>query len=61
MGPFYDGSNGEFRFVDIWQQKLHILDLSDDPSCLKTKHTTESVGYVAISFELTGYPLVFSS
>jgi hypothetical protein len=44
-GPFYDGTNHEFRFVDIWQQKLHILDLARGPSSLKTLDTPDSVGY----------------
>ncbi|KAJ5096003.1 hypothetical protein NUU61_005359 [Penicillium alfredii] len=46
-GPYHDVANGEFRFVDIWDQKLYRLNLAKGPSSLKAIDTTTSVGVTA--------------
>ncbi|KAL4784807.1 hypothetical protein BJX76DRAFT_202556 [Aspergillus varians] len=46
-GPFHDKSRNEFRFVDIWDQKLYSLDLAKGPQSLKTVATSESIGVTA--------------
>ncbi|KAL4946682.1 hypothetical protein BDV06DRAFT_182085 [Aspergillus oleicola] len=46
-GPFYDKSRNEFRFVDIWEQKLYALDLAHGPKSLKTLDTSASIGVTA--------------
>ncbi|KAL2870234.1 SMP-30/gluconolactonase/LRE family protein [Aspergillus lucknowensis] len=46
-GPFYDRKKNEFRFVDIWEQKLHVLDLAKGPDSLQTLTTSESIGVTA--------------
>ncbi|KAL4885549.1 hypothetical protein BJY04DRAFT_135790 [Aspergillus karnatakaensis] len=46
-GPFYEQSKNEFRFVDIWEQKLYALDLAKGPESLKTLDTSESIGVTA--------------
>ncbi|KAL4929140.1 SMP-30/gluconolactonase/LRE family protein [Aspergillus undulatus] len=46
-GPFYDKSRNEFRFVDIWEQKLYALDLVKGPASLKCLDTSESIGVTA--------------
>ncbi|KAL4804271.1 hypothetical protein BDV18DRAFT_142843 [Aspergillus unguis] len=43
-GPFYDEKRNEFRFVDIWEQKLYALDLDKGPESLKSLDTSESIG-----------------
>ncbi|KAL4887953.1 hypothetical protein BDV59DRAFT_151162 [Aspergillus ambiguus] len=46
-GPFYDATRNEFRFVDIWDQKLYVLDLAKGPDSLKTLDTSVSIGVTA--------------
>ncbi|KAA8648977.1 hypothetical protein EYZ11_012899 [Aspergillus tanneri] len=46
-GPFYDDVKNEFRFVDIWEQKLYIMDLAKGPDSLKTLDTSASIGVTA--------------
>ncbi|KAL2827441.1 hypothetical protein BDW59DRAFT_144291 [Aspergillus cavernicola] len=46
-GPFYDYNKNEFRFVDIWDQKLYALDLAKGPDSLQTLETSESIGVTA--------------
>ena len=48
-GPFHDKTRNEFRFVDIWEQKLYVLDLAKGPDSLKIMDTSASIGYVAPS------------
>ncbi|KAJ5294175.1 hypothetical protein N7508_008996 [Penicillium antarcticum] len=43
-GPYHDAANNEFRFVDIWDQKLYRLDLAKDPDSLRVIDTAASVG-----------------
>ncbi|KAJ5774072.1 hypothetical protein N7457_008968 [Penicillium paradoxum] len=46
-GPFHDVAKNEFRFVDIWDQKLYRLDLSKGPESLTVIDTEASVGVTA--------------
>ncbi|GES62427.1 calcium homeostasis protein Regucalcin [Aspergillus terreus] len=46
-GPYYDAARNEFRFVDIWEQKLYVLDLAKGPDSLKTLDTSASIGVTA--------------
>ncbi|KAL4899752.1 hypothetical protein BDW74DRAFT_107291 [Aspergillus multicolor] len=46
-GPFHDKSRNEFRFVDIWEQKLYALDLTKGPESLRVLDTPESIGMTA--------------
>jgi sugar lactone lactonase YvrE len=46
-GPYYDAARNEFRFVDIWEQKLYVLDLAKGPESLKTLDTSASIGCVS--------------
>ncbi|KAK1142886.1 rRNA-processing protein cgr1 [Aspergillus melleus] len=46
-GPFFDEAKNEFRFVDIWEQKLYVLDLAKGPVSLKTLDTSASIGVTA--------------
>ncbi|KKK21544.1 hypothetical protein P175DRAFT_0527550 [Aspergillus ochraceoroseus IBT 24754] len=46
-GPYYDAKKNEFRFVDIWEQKLYVLDLAEGPSSLRTLDTSASIGVTA--------------
>lgn len=34
--PFYEESLHSLRFVDIVKEKLHVIDLNNGPSSLKT-------------------------
>ncbi|KAF9888809.1 hypothetical protein FE257_008385 [Aspergillus nanangensis] len=43
-GPYYDEAKNELRFIDIWDQKLHALDLTKGPDSLKTLDTSASIG-----------------
>ncbi|RDW81362.1 SMP-30/gluconolactonase/LRE family protein [Aspergillus mulundensis] len=46
-GPFYDKSRNEFRFVDIWEQKLYAMDLAEGPESLRVLDTSEAIGMTA--------------
>ncbi|PYH93518.1 calcium homeostasis protein Regucalcin [Aspergillus ellipticus CBS 707.79] len=46
-GPFHDQARNEFRFVDIWDQKLYVLDLAKGPDSLKVVDTPASLGVTA--------------
>ncbi|OJJ71176.1 hypothetical protein ASPBRDRAFT_126893 [Aspergillus brasiliensis CBS 101740] len=46
-GPFLDKTKNEFRFVDIWEQKLYVLDLAKGPDSLKIMDTSVSIGVTA--------------
>ncbi|KAL1999327.1 hypothetical protein VTN02DRAFT_4680 [Thermoascus thermophilus] len=46
-GPYYDDARNEFRFVDIWEQKLYFLDLAKGPDSLRTLDTAVSIGVTA--------------
>ncbi|KAJ6079152.1 hypothetical protein N7467_008905 [Penicillium canescens] len=46
-GPYHDAANNEFRFVDIWDQKLYRLDLAKGPDSLRVIDTAASVGVTA--------------
>ncbi|KAL2797897.1 hypothetical protein BJX66DRAFT_296748 [Aspergillus keveii] len=46
-GPFYDQAKNEFRFVDIWNEKLYVVDLTKGPGSLQTLNTSESIGVTA--------------
>jgi len=46
-GPFYNKKRNELRFVDIWDEKLYIVDLSKGPSSLKSINTGMSIGVTA--------------
>ncbi|RHZ62767.1 SMP-30/gluconolactonase/LRE family protein [Aspergillus thermomutatus] len=46
-GPFHDEARNEFRFVDIWEQKLYVLDLAKGPESLKTIDTASPLGVTA--------------
>lgn len=46
-GPFYNAAKNEFRFVDIWDQKLYHLDLAKGPESLKVIDTAASIGWVS--------------
>ncbi|PGH12492.1 hypothetical protein AJ79_04236 [Helicocarpus griseus UAMH5409] len=35
-GPYYDEERNELRFVDILEEKLHVLDLAKGPQSLKS-------------------------
>ncbi|KAK2777379.1 hypothetical protein FQN53_002254 [Emmonsiellopsis sp. PD_33] len=35
-GPYYDAERNELRFIDILEEKLHILDLAEGPKSLKS-------------------------
>ncbi|PYI04047.1 hypothetical protein BO78DRAFT_399248, partial [Aspergillus sclerotiicarbonarius CBS 121057] len=46
-GPFHDKAKNEFRFVDIWEEKLYVLDLAQGPDSLKTLDTPAAIGVTA--------------
>ncbi|KFY01483.1 hypothetical protein V490_00893, partial [Pseudogymnoascus sp. VKM F-3557] len=46
-GPFYEPENNRLRFVDIIQRKLHVIDLAEGPSSLKTIDFDIPVGVTA--------------
>ncbi|KAL3473460.1 hypothetical protein BJX99DRAFT_198961 [Aspergillus californicus] len=46
-GPFHDQDRNEFRFVDIWEERLYVLDLAKGPASLQTFETSASIGVTA--------------
>lgn len=46
-GPFYEPENNCLRFVDIIQRKLHVIDIAEGPSSLKTIDFDIPVGVTA--------------
>ncbi|KFY45949.1 hypothetical protein V494_00706 [Pseudogymnoascus sp. VKM F-4513 (FW-928)] len=46
-GPFYEPENNRLRFVDIIQRKLHVIDIAEGPSSLKTIDFDIPVGVTA--------------
>ncbi|KAL5351686.1 rRNA-processing protein cgr1 [Pseudogymnoascus australis] len=46
-GPFYEPENNHLRFVDIIQRKLHVIDIAEGPSSLKTIDFDIPVGVTA--------------
>ncbi|RAH74150.1 SMP-30/gluconolactonase/LRE family protein [Aspergillus aculeatinus CBS 121060] len=46
-GPFHDETRNEFRFVDIWEQKLYTLNLAEGPDSLRILDTSASIGVTA--------------
>ncbi|PGH08760.1 hypothetical protein AJ80_07798 [Polytolypa hystricis UAMH7299] len=46
-GPYYDEAKNELRFVDILEEKLHIVDLEKGPSSLRTLNTGTPIGITA--------------
>ncbi|KAI9371972.1 hypothetical protein BJX61DRAFT_543182 [Aspergillus egyptiacus] len=43
-GPFHDENTNQFRFVDIWEQKLYVVDLAKGPVSLQSFDTADAVG-----------------
>ncbi|KFY32489.1 hypothetical protein V493_00149 [Pseudogymnoascus sp. VKM F-4281 (FW-2241)] len=46
-GPFYEPENNRLRFVDIIQRKLHVIDIAEGPTSLKTIDFDIPVGVTA--------------
>lgn len=44
--PFWERSSHQLRFVDIIKQKLHVIDLNQGPSSLKSVDLDVPVGWV---------------
>lgn len=46
-GPYYEPEHHRLRFVDIIERKLHVIDLAEGPSSLKTIDFDIPVGVTA--------------
>ncbi|KAK2761339.1 hypothetical protein FQN54_001861 [Arachnomyces sp. PD_36] len=46
-GPHYDEARNELRFVDIWHQKIHFVNLKEGPSSLRSLNFDVSIGVTA--------------
>jgi len=44
--PYYEKNTNRLRFVDILKEKLHVIDLKEGPSSLKTFDLESAVGFV---------------